>query len=199
MEDRFIVQDKLKGALNYINNKFSRRIVAEFKIIGGDGFQGMISSPDIIFDIYFILFEKIDHPFYLGIGIEGISTRLSQYVEEIDGKAFHFSSESLETAKKKKKWVILKSNLINNDLFECVLNLTFEIMWNWTERRKEIIIFYRKHGENSFAIEKASKKFKLGTRSIYQAIELGKYSLVKYAEDILKQELNEIWFKINHN
>lgn len=197
IEDRSIVQNRLREALNYVNDKFYNYVVAKFKIIGGDGFQGMISSPDIIFDIYFVLFEKIKNPFYLGIGIEGISTRLSQYVEEIDGKAFHYSSEGLETAKKKRKWVIFRSNLLNNNLFECILNLSFEIMWNWTQRRKEIIMFYREHGENSLAIEKASFKFKIGVRNVYKALEAGKYSLLKYAENIFKEELSKDWSEID--
>lgn len=196
IENRSIVQENLKTALNYINYEFSDYIATEFKIIGGDGFQGMISSPIIIFDLYFTLFEKIDHPFYLGIGIGEIYTRLSENIEEIDGKAFHFSSNALEIAKRKKRWIVLESSLVYNDLFESVLNLSFEIMWDWTKRRKEIIIFYRKHQENSTAIEEASIKFKVKTRTIYHTLESGKYSLLKYAENTFKKAINEDWSKL---
>lgn len=191
IKDRYHCQEKLKGALNYINNTFSNDIIVNFKIIGGDGFQGMISKPETLIDIYFILFEKINHPFYLGVGIASISTSLSDHVEEIDGAAFHFSSESLSIAKKKKRWILIKSNLRNNDLIECILNLIFELMWGWTPRRKEIILFYRKKGENSFAIELTSNEFKTGIRNVYKTLEVGKYSLIRYGEDVLKEEFKK--------
>ena len=191
MEDRYNYQEKLKDALNYINETFEDDIVSQFRIIGGDGFQGMISKPDNIINIYFVLFERIGHHFYLGVGMGGISTPLSNHIQEIDGKAFHFSSESLSIAKKKKKWILLKSNLRNNDLIECILNFIFELMWSWTSRRKEIILFYRKNGENSCAIELTAKKFETGTRNVYKTLEVGKYSLMKYGENTLKDEFRK--------
>jgi hypothetical protein len=126
------------------------------------------------------------------VGIGSISTQLSDFVQEIDGEAFHLSSEALNFAKKKNRWFILRSNLRNNnDLIECVFNFMFEIIWKWTERRREIILFYRNHGENPQAIEMASIKFETGTRNIYKTLEVGQYNLVKYGETVLKRELME--------
>ncbi len=192
IDNRYLSQDNLKNAIQYLNSTFRKHLISEFRIVGGDGFQGMISRSDIILEIYFSLFQKIKHPFYLGVGIGSISTQLSDFVQEIDGEAFHLSSEALNFAKKKNRWFILRSNLRNNDdLIECVFNFMFEIIWKWTERRKEIILFYRKHGENPQAIEMASIKFETGTRNIYKTLEVGQYNLVKYGETVLKRELME--------
>lgn len=191
MENRYLCQEKLKNALNFINDSFSQFIVADFRIIGGDGFQGMISKPDVIIDIYYVLFEMIDHPFYLGVGIGSISTSLSDYIEEIDGKAFHFSSEALLIAKKKKRWVIIRNGLKNYDLIECILNFMFELIWSWTPRRKEIILFYRNNGANATAIKLASTEFKTGARNIYKTLEVSNYHLMECAENTIKKEFKK--------
>ncbi len=191
IDDRNISQDNLKKAIKYLNSNFNEHIVSEFRIVGGDGFQGMISGFDIILDIYFSLFKKIRHPFYLGVGQGSISTSLSEYIQEIDGKAFHFSRDALNTAKKKNRWIVLHSNLPNNDLTECILNFICDIMWSWTTRRSEIILFYREHGENPQAIELAADNFETGIRNIYKILEVGKYPLIKYGELVLEQELSK--------
>lgn len=188
--NRSLSQDNLKKAIHEVNSNFDEYIVSDFRVIGGDGFQGMISTYNIIIDIYFSLFQTINHPFYLGIGTGPISTPLSNYVQEIDGKAFHLSSEALNTAKKKNRWVVLRSNLRNNDLIECIFNFTSDIMWSWTDRRKEIILFYRNHNENTVAIKKAACEFGIGNRSIYKTLEAGKYSMIKYGEKVLENELS---------
>lgn len=191
MEDRSTGQENLKNALETINNTYSTDILAKFRIIGGDGFQGMISRPHILIDIYYILFEKINHPFYLGVGIGSISTDLSPNIQEIDGPAFHYSSQSLEIAKKKKRWVVVQGDFENYHLMECILNFMFESMWNWTPRRKEIILYYRKEKEGPLSIEKASLKFETGRRNIYKILEVGQYPLIRYGEETLKEEFEK--------
>lgn len=190
IENRQDTQERLKIAIQEINSNFSEYLVSDFSITGGDGFQGMISRLDVLFDIYFSLFEKIKHPFYLGVGIGSISTSLSDNIQEIAGKAFHLSQEALFIAKRKKRWMGFKSDLSNNDLIECMFNFIFELVWNWTERRAEIILFYRKHGENQKAIELASARFETGIRNVYKTLETGKYSLIKYGETVLQKEFH---------
>ncbi len=189
IDNRSFSQDNLKKAIHELNSNFNEFIVSKFRIIGGDGFQGMISTYDIIIDIYFSLFETINHPFYVGIGVGSVSTPFSDDIQEIDGEAFHLSSEALTAAKKKSKWIVLRSNLRNKDLIECIFNFIFDIMWSWTDRKKEIILFYRKHNEDTNAISKATHKYSIGTRSIYKTLETGKYSMLKYGEKVLENQL----------
>lgn len=188
MDNRNLIQNNLKNTIQYINSHYELYIISKFRIIGGDGFQGLISESDIILDIYFDLFQ-INHPFYLGIGVGSVSTTLSEDVQEMDGEAFHYSSNSLSIAKKKNRWIVLKTNSENNDLIECILNLIIEIMWKWTSRRRKIILFYRNHGETPEAIKLTADKFEVGTRNIYKNLELGQYTLIKYSENVLKTEL----------
>ena len=72
-------------------------------------------------------------------------------------------------------------------MIECVFNFTFDIMWSWTDRRKEIILFYRNHNEDTNAISKATHKYSIGTRSIYKTLETGKYYMLKSGEKVLEE------------
>ncbi|HMK54624.1 MAG TPA: SatD family protein [Methanobacteriaceae archaeon] len=191
--DRGSVQKNLKNSLNHVNHTFQDHIIAEFRIVAGDGFQGMIDNPQIILDIYFTLFEKIDHPFYLGIGTGNISTELIADITEMDGDVFHKSSEALISSKKEKQWIKLRTILENNDIIECSLNFLLEIMWDWTPRRREIVLFYRENDENPAAIQLASEKFGIEVRNVYKNLEGSKYSLVKYAATIIKKQLKKDW------
>jgi hypothetical protein len=144
LEDRAEIQGNLKNALRVINKRFEETIVAKFIVLRGDSFQGMLSSPKYLFDIYYEFFENIGHQFYLGIGIGGISTSLSENVGEMDGEAFHKTSDALERAKKENIWIIFRSEWEINGVITCLLNFMADVMWNWTKRQREIVMHYKK-------------------------------------------------------
>ena len=43
-KDRAKIQEDLKNALVIVNKTFDEAISADFMVVGGDGFQGMLSS-----------------------------------------------------------------------------------------------------------------------------------------------------------
>ena len=197
MENRNLSQEKLKEAIRHVNTVFKDYMVSNFMITGGDSFQGMISRLDIIVDLYLALYGHIGNAFYLGVGMGNISTNLSEFVQEIDGEAFHLSADALRTAKKKKRRIVMDSG-VDGDVAvaECILNLLFEIVWSWTDRQADIILYYRAKGENPQAIKQAAENFDTGTRNIYKALETGNYSLVKYSEGVLDKQLKKIHLTI---
>ncbi|MEA2033245.1 MAG: SatD family protein, partial [Euryarchaeota archaeon] len=182
LKDRAEVQEELKNALRIVNRRFEEEIPAKFMVVGGDSFQGMLSSPKYLFDIYYVFVENIGHQFYLGIGVGGISTSLSENVGEIDGEAFHKASDALKGAKKENMWIAFKSEWEIDEVVTCLLNFMADVMWNWTDRQKKIIIYFREQGENREAVRLASKNFGVGERSIYKTLRTGKYHLWRDAE-----------------
>jgi len=195
--NRSDVQERLKNAIKTLNKKFKDSIIAEFKIVGGDSFQGMLSSPEHLIDIYYVLLETVGHPFYFGIGMGDISTVLSKNVEEIDGKAFHLASDALEEAKRRNFSVSIKSSLEDNDAISCLFNFIVERMWEWSKKQREVALYYRKHGACSDAIKSAAKRFNTSERSVYKMLERAKYSNLEYAESVTKSTLNQKWYKNN--
>ena len=197
LKERAKIQENFKNALKTVNKKFKGTITAEFIITGGDSFQGMFSSLYHIFDIYYELFVNIGYPFYLGVGVGGISTKLSNNVGEMDGEAFHRSAEALEKVKKDKAWIGFRSGWDIDDIVTSSWNLMADVIWNWSKRQKEIITYYRNHGENREAVKSAAKRFGVGERSIYKTLRTGKYHLLKAVENSLKEILNQKWFNSN--
>ena len=190
LSERAKVQEQLKSALKVVNERFDGAIAAKFIVVGGDGFQGMLSSVEGIFDVYYTLFEKIGYPFYVGIGTGSISTSLSENVAEMDGEAFHRSSGALSDIKKKKNWVAFESGREIDNVITASWNLMADTIWNWSKRQKEIVLYYRKHGGGREAVKSASGSFDVGERSIYKTLRTGKYHLLKSVEDVLKEVLN---------
>lgn len=196
-KDRAKIQEDLKNALVIVNKTFDEAISADFVVVGGDGFQGMLSSLEYFFDIYYKLVENIVHQFYLGVGVGGMSTSLSKNVSEMDGEVFYRSSESLSKAKKVRSWVAFKSAGWGDNIITSSLNLMADVIWNWSEKQKDIILYYRGHKENREAVKLAAKNFGVGERSIYKTLRTGKYHLLKKTEDALKEMMNQKWFKLN--
>ena len=183
LEDRARVQEGLKNALLGINKELEKAIIAKFIIVGGDGFQGMLHAPKYIFDIYYALFEIINYPFYLGIGIGGISTNLSENVGEIDGEAFHKAYEALEKAKKENIWIAFKSEREIDEIVTYLLNFIADVMWNWTKRQREIVMYYKKvKDEKSDAtLEEIAENIGIKKQTISKILRRSRYKLVKNA------------------
>ena len=194
-EDRARVQETLKNALMVINKELEKAIIAKFMIVGGDGFQGMLNAPKCIFDIYYALFENINYPFYLGIGIGGISTNLSENVGEIDGEAFHKAYEALEMAKKENVWVAFKSEWEIDEIATYLLNFIADVMWNWTKRQREIVMCYKKvKDEKSDAtLEEIAEKIGIKKQTISKILKRSRYKLVKNAGKSFAEFVSRNW------
>lgn len=50
LKERAEVQEELKNALRIVNKRFEEEIPAKFVVVGGDSFQGMLSSPKYLLD-----------------------------------------------------------------------------------------------------------------------------------------------------
>ena len=66
LKDRGGVQEELKNALRIVNRRFDEEIPAKFVVVGGDSFQGMLSSPKYLFDIYYAFFNFISRNWLTG-------------------------------------------------------------------------------------------------------------------------------------
>jgi len=196
LQDRAKIQEQLRNALVIVNETFNEAISAKFVLTGGDGFQGMLSSLEYFFDIYYELFANIGHQFYMGVGAGSISTGLSKNVSEMDGEVFYRSAESLSKAKKERSWIVFKSGEWCDDVITSSLNLMADVMWDWSERQKHIMLYYRKRGGNREAVKSAAENLGVGERSIYKTLRTGKYRLLKSAENALREVLNRKRFKL---
>lgn len=152
LQARNEVQIKLNTILEEINKKYSDAIAANFLITLGDEFQGLLNSPNYIFEIIETIKLNI-YPTRLrfGIGIGDIYTQINRDMAlGADGPAYHNARENIDLIKTLEKGKMNGSvnimvreetslhpheiNLINSNLQLC----TF-IESNWTLKQRELI------------------------------------------------------------
>lgn len=194
LKNRVKIQEKLKNTLKIINNTFGEDIVAKFVIVGGDGFQGMILSPECLFDLYYLLFEQIGHRFYIGIGIGSISTHMSSVIGEMDGEVFYKSSKALNEAKKGRRWVVFKGDWDGDDLISSSWNLMADVMWHWTKRQREVVMLYRRET----GVDSVANKLEVTDKAIYKILSSSRYKTLKAVESSLRDFLEQNWLKIKN-
>ena len=195
LEDRAKVQEGLKNALTINNKRFKGAIVAKFIVVRGDSFQGMMSSPKYLFDLYYALFENIRYQFYLGVGIGSISTHLSENVGEMDGKAFHRAFNALERAKRESAWIKFKSGWEIDEIVTCLLNFTADVMWSWTERQEEVVMHYKraKSSRGGTTLEEIADDMGVTKQTVSKILKRSKYRMIEEAERSFMDFINQKW------
>lgn len=128
----------LKSALAYLNSDTS-----QWEIYRGDSFQIEITdiSKSFISAVYLKACVKMIHGLdvRLGIGI-GKKTYESNTISESNGEAFIFSGETLESLKKEKVNLRLKTTDAQlNDELNLYLKLASTFMDSWTVSSAEIV------------------------------------------------------------
>lgn len=128
----------LKSALSYVNTN-----EAQWEIYRGDSFQIEINdvSKSFISAVYLKACMKMINGLdvRLGIGI-GDKTYQSHTISESNGEAFIFSGETLETLKKEKVNLKLKTaNEVLNKELNLYLRLASTFMDSWTVSSAEIV------------------------------------------------------------
>ena len=136
---------KMEKILELVNEKYYKIIMADFGIVRGDAFEGVLYSQveaiDIIQDLIRKFLEEV-----------GVSLRISCVTDELtidefdrnksDGPAFHKAIEEIEflKAKNSKHWlqvsIVTKTN--NQKLLDTISDLLGAITSGWTEKQRKI-------------------------------------------------------------
>jgi len=195
LKNRAKVQKKLKNSLSMINEEFEEAIIAKFIVVGGDSFQGMISSPKYFPDIYYLLFENIGHQFYLGIGIGDISTTLSRNIGEMDGEAFHKASATLKQTKKENVWINFKSGWEADDIISSLLNFVADAMWSWTKRQREVVTHYKKSKskKSGVTLQEIADDMGIKKQTVSKILKRSRYKMVEDAKKNFEDFVSQKW------
>lgn len=131
--------------LEQINLKYKKNILANFGIVRGDGFEGVLFSqqnaPKIVFDIIRLLYN------------EGVKVRISAVMDDLtvissnrnraDGQAFYTALDEIEELRKKKSthWfqVSFRTGTIAQPLVNSMMELLEALTLEWTDRQTEIV------------------------------------------------------------
>ena len=168
-DERYEGQLFLKSAIIQINENFSDSIEVPFMITRGDEFQGV--TKDLTSGLSIMLeFERLLFPLKLryGIGQGDILTMGSSISIEMDGSAFHRANDAVTRAKKKKLFLLCKSE---NEEFDLLINNIFLLMYaiksRWNKNNFERYWNYKTLG----TFDKVAKKENVSPQAIWDSMQ----------------------------
>lgn len=168
-DERYEGQLFIKSAIIQINENFSDSIEAPFMITRGDEFQGV--TKDMASGLKIMLeFERLLYPLNLryGIGKGEIQKMGSNIPIEMDGPAFHRANDAVNSAKKKKLFLLCNSG---NDANDILLNNIFLLMNSiksrWNENNYERYWNYKSLG----TFDKVAKKENVSPQAIWDSMQ----------------------------
>ena len=201
IKNRSEVQEKLKQALEDINEKYDNEISSKFIITLGDEFQGLLCSGSNTMDIITEIERKM-HPIKIrfGVGIGAITTDVNKEMSiGADGPGYYKARGAIEFLKEneKKKQTnaadirieVEGDNQSITIMINTILSLLTVIKDSWSDRQREIIWDMLQHQDSQ---TDAAKRFKIKQPAIQKSLSKGKYYAYKDALDTIGRALAEI-------
>ncbi|HHW70208.1 MAG TPA: DNA-binding protein [Clostridiales bacterium] len=145
IENRFEVQEKLKGILDVANLQYKEYIVSKWTITLGDEFQVLIKPNSKLFEMLdFISYKMYPYEIRYGIGLGAIKTKIN-YENSIgaDGPAYWNARAAIEFIHDNNNYGTSKTAFISGDKSDEVINnLLAYTDWmkeRWTDSQRAIL------------------------------------------------------------
>lgn len=199
IENRKLVQDKLKTVLEVINEKYKEEIVSKFVVTLGDEFQGVLGDCKRILEIIEeIKMELFPIELRFGIGIGKLTTDIdTEMALGADGPGYYNARNAIDRLKEKEKKnkTVLSDVCIdtaNDDSQVILINTIFELLktieMNWTDRQREIIWNMQKYQDGQ---TKVANRLGIEQPAVHKALVKGRYyayaKAIKTLADILEE------------
>lgn len=201
LDNRSLVQEKLKNVLQNINTKYAYVITSNFTITLGDEFQGVLNDGVHVMDILFEI-EKVMYPVQLryGIGVGNITTHINKEISiGADGPAYYCARAAIEHLKEKEKRrktaksdihiLFEKGDVMVSNMLNTIFSLLTVIKCSWTERQREIIWDMLEHDDGQI---NTAMRFHVQQPAIQKALASGEFYTYKEAIISIKSVLSEI-------
>lgn len=201
LADRNDVQEKLKQVLERINETYMKDISAKFMITLGDEFQGLLCGGNNILNIIMdIQMEMYPVSIRFGVGVGEITTIINaEMAIGADGPGYYMARDAIEDLRheelrNKSQSADIKIRIEDEEhQIEELLNTTFSLMNiiqnNWTNRQREIIVEYSRHGGSQ---SECAKRLGITQSSVQRSLNNGNYYAYKKAIDTVNNILGEI-------
>ena len=201
IQDRNMVQEKLKSVLKEINKKYKKDIASKIMITLGDEFQGIFCSGASVLTIIEEIQEGMESiEIRFGIGVGKITTRVNAKMAiGADGPGFYNARKAIESLKadeQKNKTCLAEARIeIDEDennvamLINTVFSLMKVIKNNWTKRQREIIQELEKSGGNQ---TECAKRLGVAQSTINRGLNSGNFYAYKNAKETINHVLKEM-------
>ncbi|MGQ0721362.1 MAG: SatD family protein [Candidatus Eiseniibacteriota bacterium] len=128
-----------------------------------------------------------------GVGLGGLSTKVSSAVREMDGPCFHRARRALQVAKRGGRWAVVegfapfKDFPPFDDSVNSMLRLTGDIRRGWTDRQREII-----QVRGNLSLQKdVARKLGVSKSVVSEVLQAARLDAVLEAEEAAVALLNQ--------
>lgn len=214
LNNRFAVQDKYINVLEEINKEFDSYIASRFRIRDGDGFHGLLNSPEVLFDIILkIRLALAPVQIRIGIGIGDINIEIKRYaLQEMDGEVFNIARDAMDYAKDKEdkyesifQYTALRflknascqtvCELKEQEAIEDLINLVFcncsIIERKWSTKQIEVISLKTK----GMTQREIAQKLNISQPAVTLRLKTSDYYTYRYCTKQIQQYLSVLWRK----
>jgi len=146
VDDRRDLADRLVDLCAHLNRYFAPNIVVKFKVVSGDGIQGLLALDTNVFKLAYYIRASI-YPYFmrLGFGVGGIDTAIDEDISKMDGECFGFSSNAIDEAKRQNIGIQFNSKFhYLNSLLNSLCVLQDAVLNKLTELQNDVFRYYVK-------------------------------------------------------
>lgn len=200
IDERGVVQDKLRNILQEVNQKYAADIAAGFMITLGDEFQGLLVQVDHTMQlIEEIRLGMLPVRIRFGVGIGAITTSIDpQMAIGADGPCFYKARSAIDYLKKseklnKTKAANIRFEMQNDryhvDALNTILTLLSVITEDWTKHQVAVIQDYSQYHDSQ---KNCAKRLGITQSTVQRSLTSSNYYAYQEALNTINSILGEI-------
>ncbi|MGD9898265.1 MAG: SatD family protein [Calditrichaceae bacterium] len=191
IKNRKQVQQRFMSALNESSAAYATSVVSPLTLTIGDEFQVVLSDSGMLFDTLYQIESSMEGiSLRYGFGMGGIDTEINrESAIGMDGPAFHYARNAVETARNMNKIYVLKcadkSKEARINILLDWLNVTTA---KWNIQKKSILFYYGKRWTQT----KIAGKVGMTQPAVSQHLKDPAFPLVNRTQMSIQTDMNNI-------
>lgn len=187
IEDRERFANDANVAVEAINESFGESLSPNFTVLKGvDEFVGVLDSVAPLYRIVDLFHQRV-HPVEARfVAVTGDIDIIGDDASELDGPAFHRADETIRhLAEQNLFYDVYGGDELADALVAGQMNLLHILKRRWTERQRDIIARYRKHGTQTAVAEDLGIK----QQTVSDTLRTAEWKRIHLLEDSLNTAL----------
>lgn len=186
MDDRSSVQERLRQAINQVNEELAESLAAPIKLTGGDEWKVLVDNSPRVVDAIDRMSDTV-HPAQArwGIGWGKLDTPLSRDVGALDGPCFHHARAAIEKAATERSWVRVKGfSPLHNEVLTALFDTLGALRASWTDHQVDYIRAVRGRTQ-----KEAAQKLGISRTGVVKGLGRANYTEYRRGLDALRSLL----------
>lgn len=185
LEHRARIQERFRGVIDGLNDRFGGSVASPFTITTGDEFQGLVTSASAAVGSVVEATEQMHpHKLRFGVGVGPLETPLNEeQAIGMDGPCFHNARAALEQAGDDGTWVRLRGfGDAVDQRFGALFDLVAAVREGWTSRQREFAYALREEPTQ----RRVAERFGVSPSTVSESLTSGHVHEVHAAEEALE-------------